>query len=547
MAALEDAPLADSLLSEARSRKFDLLLHLAVNLSQPIVVSGPAGMGKTTFLRRLEASARAYATVRYFAATAGTTYETLIEELRQAAIRDLNLPNAAEWACADLMAKYAQERRLLVLMLDNADRLLPGLLSALWEFARQNPSLHIVLALPSDALRRKATTDALALRDAQPLEIPSLTPAEFSTYLRRLAASKPGTSAWNISTTTSAAAWHDSQGVPGAALRALEMPIETAPAKGPTGHVRWLVPGLAALLLAGVAVLLWRPDARPPASMPQDSASHKADTDVSAPVVVVQEPSGGSSVPAPAGSGANPRPEAESVPAWEGPLPESGTVPHPEIAPAFPPNAIGPSLPEPDLAKPVESTTAPEPGKKPSASQPEANSAQPGPPSAPAITAPAESEAKPAEAIPAERQARIKAAHVDLAGAHNVDWLMAQNPEAYTLQIVAMSQAQALAGTIGRFPPDSDLSVLRLRKGRGDLYLLFYGVYPNMATAREGAANLPPPLTQSIPRQFKSIQADVLRPASPQSAPRPNKPASYRPDPADITERMRVPHQAQQP
>ncbi|BBL76503.1 ATP-binding protein [Methylomagnum ishizawai] len=522
MAALEEAqadgPLDGSLLSEARERKFDLLLHLAVNLSQPIVLSGPEGMGKTVFLRRLESSARAYASVCYLAATAGTTYESIIEELRRVALRDLNLASAGEWTCAEVLARYGKERRLLVLLLDNAHRLLPGLLSGLWEFAREHHSLHIVLALPSHGLRRKATTDALALRDAQPLEIPSLSPAEFSAYLRRLIAAKPGLPPQQTTAEAQAGAWHArAQGAPGAALRLLEQPVEAAPSRPWGRPMRWLVPGLAATLLAGVILWLWKP--RPQLPEPSAFPSPKADADSVVPGTVLHEPS--APVAVEGGDPAHPGESPAQAAAPEIPPQQQAGTGTPPAEPQGPP-----SRPEPAQAPAPESQVQPEPA----ASQ------------APPVAAPSEPTGKPPESpgaaqppepLSPEQQARLQAATVGLEGAHGVDWIMAQNPDAYTLQILAMSQANALAGTVGRFPPDSGLSVLRSRKGRGDLYLLFHGVYPNLAAAREGAAGLPPPLTQAIPRQFKSIQADLLRP-----------PGSGTNAPA---QRWRVPHKAQQP
>ncbi|SMF94158.1 AAA domain-containing protein [Methylomagnum ishizawai] len=517
MAALEevqaDGPLAGSLLSEARERKFDLLLHLAVNLSQPIVVSGPEGMGKTVFLRRLESSARAYASVCYLAATAGTTYEFIIEELRRAALRDLNLANAGGWTCAEVLARYGKERRLLVLMLDNAHRLLPGLLSGLWEFAREHPSLHIVLALPSHSLRRKATTDALALRDAQPLEIPALGPSEFSAYLRQMAAAQPELAPGSAAAESQVIAWHArAQGAPGAVLGGLAPPAEAAPS--PLWRGRWWVPGLAATLLVAAALLWWKPEGQPPES-PPGFPSPKADADSALPGMMLHEPSAPAVV-----EGGHPANPGESQPQADGSATLPEVPPQPQAgAVTQAPEPQTPSVqPEPAQAPPPipESQAQPEPSAVATARPPESPAATP-----------------PPEPLSPEQQARLQAAAVSLEGVQGVDWIMAQNPEAYTLQILAMSQAGALAGTIGRFPPESALSVLRSRKGRGDLYLLFHGVYPNMAAAREGAAGLPPPLTQAIPRQFKSIQADLLRP-----------PGSGATAPA---QRWRVPHKAQQP
>ncbi len=523
-------PESVSLLSEARSRKFDLLTHLAANLSQPIVVSGPEGMGKTVFLRGLAASVRPYATVCYLAATPGMSYEMIIEALRRAAIRDSDATSANAAGFSELMARYASERRLLLLMLDNADVLLPGLLSALWEFARLNPSLHLVLALPSSAWDRKSASDASAFRDAQPLEIPSLSPAEFAAFLRQLAVDRPELSARCASAEPCAAAWHSRvQGAPGAMIRWLEKPSGTDLTQNGSRSTRWWVSGLAILALLGGVYQLWKPGTQKEAPVSRSQSTLKAEADSASPLIL-KEPGGTVLGLPPAAVATGKLPPMDS---------DRASIPEvPAIAPPrIPPNQGAPDQPPREPALAAESgdsvsTKPPEPSAKPENPIASGNSGPPkseprpsvGQPETPATIQPGqgensnngaaaadpEPEAKSMDKSP-EQLARIRAASVTgLEGARSADWLLEQNPDAYTLQLVAMSQANALAGTIGRFPPDSLLAAFRSRKGRGDLYILFYGIFPNMAAAREGATALPAALGHPIPRQFKSIRDEIL-------------------------------------
>jgi DamX protein len=544
-----EGPLAASLLSEARTRKFDLLLHLAVNLAQPIVVSGPEGMGKTVFLRRLETSARPFAAPCYLAATAATSYEAIVEYLRQAALRELGSSGTADLGFAELMAHYARERRLLILMLDNADLLLPGLLSALWDLARQNPALHLVLALPSQSWARKFATDAPALRDAQPLEVPSLTPAEFAAFLKRLAADQPEQAAG----CTLAESWRGVAlpGVPGAALRLLDPSASSAIAGSAPKPLRWrwIGGGAAVLALAlGAAWLWWRPQ---PGPRPPIARSHwsspGADVNPGA-ALVLREPAAPAVPPSPQVEAVGHAPPV-TAPA-ESALADAATAQAP-LAPGLPSHQEPP--PQPVVA--VSSVPAPtpphqapmpspvEPAAKPEAAPPPAPSVSPLPPANPSEPLPEVKALVPATpepaAVPAsgpsltpEQQARVQAAAVAIEGVQGVEWVLTQSPDAYTLQVVAMSQARGLAEAAKRFPAGSVLAALRARKGRGDLYTLFYGVYPGLAEAKEGAKSLPPGMGTPIPRPFKAVQGEVLRPPTPSPA---------------VASPLRVPHPARQP
>jgi DamX protein len=521
-------------LSAARARKFDLLSHLAVNLSQPIVVAGPEGIGKTVFLKRLEAAIRPYATVCYFAATPGASYERIVEALSETAARGLGASQAADLGFADLLARYAGERRLLMLLLDDADALLPGLLSALWDCARANPSLHIVLALPSAAWSRKSATDAPALRDAQRLEIPCLTPTEFAAYLRWLAADKPEWSA-RCAALGADASHARAQGVPGALVRWLERPPPATGGGGRSGSVstRLGLAGLAALL-AGVAWLLWKPGVERRAPVPHSFSTPGADADPGT-RLALREPVGAAAEAGhPAEGGENPvageRPAASPAP----PLPSAEAQAPPVPLEASPVSASPAAAEEVQGSSPTQDSEAAKPSEPADPSAPGEEAAEPVPPPVearpvqpepPAKTEEAKTGADSAGAGPQpaatapEPSARLQAHAVDVGGVLGVDWLLAQNPEAYTLQVVALSRPDALATAARRFPPGSLLSALRSRKGRGNLYILFYGAFPSLAAAKEGADTLPASIGKPIPRQFKSIQAELPGAAAPPQPP----------------------------
>jgi DamX protein len=110
-----------------------------------------------------------------------------------------------------------------------------------------------------------------------------------------------------------------------------------------------------------------------------------------------------------------------------------------------------------------------------------------------------------------EKDQRSKSAEITVDGLKSVEWLMSQSPEAYTLQIVAVSRLSSVLKLAKQFPPGSQLASFRSRKGRNDLYPLFFGIYPTSEVAKEAAASLPVSLGQPLLRQMKSIHQEIRR------------------------------------
>lgn len=467
MAALEAYP-------DGAGRRFELLLHLALNLPQPILVAQPPG--ETQILHRLLGDIQAFTTPCHLAATPGTSYERILEELRLTALEALSAPTALE--LTEVLEIYARERRLLTLLVDEADALLPGLLSALCEFANAHASLRVIFALGAEGMARKAATEPMAFREAYALDL---------------------------------------------AEQASPTPINPLWPRFALG-----LGGLAAgLMLGAVLALFWQPAELPPPSPPEPTAqqvpetppppSHRMDTkpQVSeapapeSPVLPLGESLDSVPLPSPAAFPALiPEPEIPELPseteaAVPPPAPPMETV-HPAArseTPAEAPSEPAPSLPHPAPAAPTphhEPTTKPEtPVRKL-----KAGVVKP-------AEKPAKSSAKKVEAT--EPTAPLPDANVVIEGVNSVEWLLAQDPDAYVLQVVAVSQLNTLARLVQKFPPDSPLAAMRSRKGRSDLYLLFYGLYPTLAAAKEGAAAIPAAMGRPVPRSLKAIQVDILR------------------------------------
>ncbi|MGX2039490.1 AAA family ATPase [Methylocaldum sp. MU1018] len=508
-------------------QKFDLLSHLAVNLAQPIVICGPKGVGKTTFLRLLEARLAPLATVRYLVSTPGTSREYIFDEL----LRALNQAGSAVSGSrlTDCLAGYAKEHRNLVLLLDDAGALAPGLLDALWQFASGHPALRLILAMRSDEALQKSGMDRSAFGEAFVLDIPALSQDECASYAHRLAAKLPGSMIGQGMTKSFVKRLYSgSQGIPGKLIEILKSPHGTAKAAALT-RFGWIT-GAGLLALAGVTAYGFLPlfsRQAPPQEKPlpdHAAALAKPGSVVALPATAKAQGAAASNPPAeaqaPPTAAANlavPRPPASESEKAEF-LPATVAVPdQPPAAPI--------SLSETDAEKMAEDQTmlAETEGRReppPSAvteapanapdSQAGASSVRPEPADSVSASETKRPDLAAADA-PSEKRQRSRSSEIVMDGLKSVEWLMQQNPEAYTLQIVAVSRSASVVKLAKQFPAGSELASFRSRKGGGDLYPLFFGIYPTLPAAKEAAAMLPASLGQPLPRQMKSIHQEIRR------------------------------------
>lgn len=160
--------------SESGRDKVDLVLHLLANLPRSLLLLAPTGSGKTTLLRKVQAHAHPNWTVCYVAATPNHSYERILEEILTLLQRTGQaIPErGVETALKARFSAMEQQGRVLVLLLDDAGALMPGLLSALCQLARGTAPLKLVFSLRPDELADKAVGDALALADAHVVTLP---------------------------------------------------------------------------------------------------------------------------------------------------------------------------------------------------------------------------------------------------------------------------------------------------------------------------------------------------------------------------------------
>ena len=144
---------AHSLITKERMQKLDLLIHLLSNLTQALVICGPEGIGKTTLLNVLQqrkTEAWRYCLIQ---ANTGLSFEAILQQLSKV------LVSQSGQSLSMALTQYQGQHKQVILIIDNAGELVPGLITAIIQYAAANPILRVIFALTHDELQVKHGSD----------------------------------------------------------------------------------------------------------------------------------------------------------------------------------------------------------------------------------------------------------------------------------------------------------------------------------------------------------------------------------------------------
>lgn len=164
--------------------KLESLIHLTSNLTQPLVLCGPEGIGKTTLLKVFQE--RKDESCRYcpVVGSADLSFEAIQGQLARLIKQDNtdipvdSLPMVFE--------QYQNRHKQIVLIIDNAGELAPGLITMIIRYAKANPALRVIFALTQNELQAKQGSDR-AVDDCHIVEIPYLSKKQCGDFLQYLA------------------------------------------------------------------------------------------------------------------------------------------------------------------------------------------------------------------------------------------------------------------------------------------------------------------------------------------------------------------------
>lgn len=488
-------------LDEARAQHLELIGHLLRQPTLMLVVSGPAGSGKTAFAQRLAETLAADCQVCTLAADPLFGPQELLIRIAHGFGLDPRAARAELGAqLSEHLAGLAETGRLPVLLLDDAHTLAPDALETVLQFGDEvGPAgqlLRVVLfsQLEVDDLLDASRLGALRASITHSLGLPTLSVAETGQYLehRLRVAGLEGESPLPPSAVRRIR--RRSGGLPGrinlhahrwlSGARGGWDPIAMLPAGRPPARLL-LSAGLVSLLIAAVwAALGSRGDdeAQVTVALPPPVA------DVATRSGLPPFPSGptralstGDSQAAPAARSEPGLPSAQSMPA-AATAAAADTAPTPAVATAH-------GVPQP---------TPTEGGEDKPGAGPEI-----GPDSA------------AVEATAAARALRLR----------GKEWIEAREPDHYTLQLFATVNEARVEDFVAQHALQGAAAYYRTREEDGDLYHLVFGDHPSRTQAETAVHLLPESMREMTPwvRPFRAIQTQLAAAggaASPSLTPR---------------------------
>ncbi len=275
-----------ALITLERSQKLDLLIHLLTNLQQPLVLCGPMGIGKTTLLDILRAKEISSWHICSIQATSQLSFER-VQQLLVESAKQAN-PDLKHYQLPEILEHIGHDKEKLVVLLDDAGELVPGVITALYQFAAANPVLRFVFVLTPDQLHVKSSSDKV-IEDCHFIELPPLTEQQCGEFLQNLS-SKPGAPvSFNaISSAMVEKLYRETHGIPGKIMAIFPTLDSYGPASTNTRLLLSLL--TAAVIATATGYLLWGPqEAR---NNPQGSSLSSAESrkiEISPPLITATE------------------------------------------------------------------------------------------------------------------------------------------------------------------------------------------------------------------------------------------------------------------
>ncbi len=168
------------LITQERTEKIELLLHLLTHTAHPLVLCGPKNIGKTTCLLFIDKHLRGSRTL----ARVNCERLNFLDLIKRIGAAVTGARSAPKYSVEQLTA-YCQHNEL-ILLLDDAGELQAGVVNQLINLLPQAPGLKLVMAMTHDQFQLKNLTDP-ALDDCKIVELPPLNQKQCGEYLQSLA------------------------------------------------------------------------------------------------------------------------------------------------------------------------------------------------------------------------------------------------------------------------------------------------------------------------------------------------------------------------
>ena len=240
-----------ALITQERTQQIELLIHLISNSKQALVVCGPEGIGKSTLLKVLQEHKNEPLFYCLVQGNADLSFEKIQEQIAQ--IIKKKMQDKLDQVLSSVFRLVKNQNKKIVLMIDEAGHLAPGLINTLIEYAAKNPVLRVILVLTHDDLYVKNTSDH-AIENCHLIEIPPLSEKQCGEFVQHLVTKFRSQVCFNeFSDDMIEAIYLETQGIPGRVIA--ELPnLEGAKQ---SNNSLWILIAAVAGLVALALVIQW--------------------------------------------------------------------------------------------------------------------------------------------------------------------------------------------------------------------------------------------------------------------------------------------------
>ncbi|GEM_PF-1385235 len=175
-----------AMLTPERSQKLDLLVHLIANSQEVLVICGPEGIGKSKLMQLAEDRNSESWTVCRLTASRDLTFLGIQRNLLNSIGGD-QVDMVIASTLREKLQGIQKNNQRLVLLLDDAGVLAPGILTSVCRFVESCPALRVVFSLTADRLHLMASSDP-DVENCQVIELPPLNEQQCGDYLKLLSA-----------------------------------------------------------------------------------------------------------------------------------------------------------------------------------------------------------------------------------------------------------------------------------------------------------------------------------------------------------------------
>jgi DamX protein len=239
------------LITQERARKLELLIHLISNSRHALVVCGPQGIGKSTLLKVLQERKVESWLYCLLQGNKDLSFEKIQNQTAQAIKQ--NFPNQQVQTLTDVFQLVERQHRKVVLMIDEAGHLAPGLINTIIEYAVKNPVLRVIFVLTHDELYEKNSSDN-AIDHCHLIEVPPLSEKQCGEFLQYSATkSRSKVTFDEISDDMIETVYRKTEGIPG--LIIAELPGVNGTKQ--SDNSLWILVAAVAGLIALALIIQW--------------------------------------------------------------------------------------------------------------------------------------------------------------------------------------------------------------------------------------------------------------------------------------------------